>query len=357
MKKFICVLMICLITVTALGLSVYAAVPYDNLIGFYNMEGELKDLVSEKYGTLWNGASFVDDASRGGKVLYLNNADVELPGYLEEGGKGYYVEGQWAELALPHIPNADTMTVSLWFKCTENREWARVIDFSDAKSQKLYAIDKEAAEGVGPDRYLQISPLAPTGGGEFLLCSFNCNDMGDRGVPSNRDRIFAELMPENTWIHVCLVIDINGKTPNVLYVNGVPYESNHSGPADDPAPAEFSPKDLLSSPEGLKNAFVGRSPYENEDDYIMWGYVDDIAIFDVALTAAQVAELRATDLSMGIPGRIAIVEEETAEEAAPPSTTVPPTVTSPVTSDAGLIILAGIMMIAGFVVFRKKNTI
>jgi len=263
--------------------------PYDHMIAAYNMEGELKNSVTGNVGKLWNGASFVDDADRGGKVLYLNNDDVVDPG----NGAGYDQEGQWAELAAPYIPDSDAMTISIWFKLKEPRNWARAIDMGDARAQTLLA---EGEGGVlAPDRFINISPIANTGGGDYLVGTFNCNDMTDLGLPNARDRAWADPSDEGVWIHAVYVIS-KDDTPNILYVNGVPHESSNSNPGDDPEPAAFSPKDIIAAEYGLKNAYVGRSAHEQNGDQIMNGWIDDITIFDVALTANQVAGLKAADL-------------------------------------------------------------
>jgi len=358
MKKFLCILLICALTIPAFILSVSAAVPYDNMIALYNMEGNLKNSVSGQEGTLKNGASFVNDAERG-TVLYLNNDDVISPG--QEGG--YDTVGQWAMLAAPYVPDSDQMTVSIWLKLKERRNWARSIDIGDAKAQNNM-------DG-GPDRFMNISPFAGTAGGEWFVGTVNAND-GELGIPDNRDRIWAEPADENVWIHAVLVINKDGSTPNTLYVNGVPHLSAHSSPDDDPEPSEISPKHILAAPEGLRNVFLGRSAYENNGDQIFNGWIDDVVIFNVALTADQVAELNKADLSKGDPSKAAAAPEAPAEPAAPevapadapvvdtaPAVVTPPPAPKPVavkTGDAGIIVLAGIMMIAaaGVVVFKRK---
>lgn len=263
--------------------------PYDHAIAIYNMEGELKNSITGNIGKLWNGASIVEDSDRGGKVLYLNNDDVVSPGE----GLGYDQEGQWAELAAPYIPDSDAMTISIWFKLKEPRNWARAIDMGDARAQTLLA---EGESGVlAPDRFVNISPIANTAGGDYLVGTFNCNDMTDLGLPNARDRAWADPADEGVWIHAVYVISKDG-TPNVLYVNGVAHQSSNSNPEDDPEPAAFSPKDIIAAEYGLKNAFVGRSAHEQNGDQIMNGWIDDITIFDVALTANQIAGLKAADL-------------------------------------------------------------
>ena len=346
-KKILGILMICVLVLPVLSLSVFAAVPYDNMTALYNMEGELKNSMSGGTGTLWNGASFVSDSDRG-SVLYLNNDGVVSPGT----GAGYAAEGQWAELSAPYIPDSDAMTISIWFKATELRTWARAIDLGDAKAQTALAAGDTAT--VGPDRFINISPT----NGENTIGTFNVND-STAGVANNRDRVFADVISENTWVHAVYVISKDG-TPNVLYVNGVPFESTHGAAADAPEAAEFSPKDILAAPAGLRNVFLGRSAYENNGDQIFNGYIDDVTIFNVALTADQVAELNKADLKNGNPA--AAVEEV----AAAPAEAAPVIVTSLVSGDGGAVsapqtadalsiaVLMALVSGAGLVIKKRK---
>jgi hypothetical protein len=356
MKKLLCILLVCVLAVPLLSLSVSAAVPYDNAIAIYNMEGNLKNSVSGQEGTLKNGASFISDATRG-NVLYLNNDAVESPG----NGEGYDKEGQWAMLAAPYVPDSDQMTISIWLKVKELRTWARAIDIGDARAQNMLADGDTTTQG--PNRFINISPT----NGSNTIGTFNCNDSTE-GIPNNRDRVFADEIDEGVWVHACLVIDAASGKPNVMYVNGVAFESTHTNAGDDPEPAVFSPKDILAAPDGLRNVFLGRSAYENNGDQIFNGWIDDVVIFNVALTADQVAELNKADLSKGNPANaVADVVAPPAEntpvdvpEVAPadpaPVAPVKPVTPSVKTGDAGIIALSVVMIIAaaGVVVLRRK---
>jgi hypothetical protein len=329
------------------------------------MEGNLKDSVTGAEGTLKNGASFVNDAERG-SVLYLNNDSVVSPGDTANGELGYDKEGQWAELAAPYIPDSDQMTISIWFKAAELRTWARAIDLGDAKAQNALANGETAT--VGPDRFINISPT----NGSNTIGTFNENDSTE-GISNNRDRVFADLVDENVWVHAVFVIDAASGNPDVLYINGTPFESSHGNAGDDPEPAVFSPKDILASPEGVRNAFLGRSAYENNTDQIFNGYIDDVAIFDVALTADQVAELDKADFKNGNPAAVIAPAPDTAQpaEAAPvvdaaaPQTPAPaPDVSAanvspaPQTGDSipMLIILTAVSLIGAVIFVRLKRT-
>jgi hypothetical protein len=340
-----------MLVLPVLSIGVFADVPYDNMMALYNMESELKNSISGGTGTLWNGASFVNDSERGG-VLYLNNDGIVSPGE----GAGYAAEGQWAELSAPYIPDSDAMTISIWFKATELRTWARAIDLGDAKAQVALAAGDTAT--VGPDRFINISPT----NGENTIGTFNVND-STAGVANNRDRVFADVIGENAWVHAVYVISKDG-TPNVLYINGKAFESTHGGNADAPEAAEFSPKDVLAAPSGLRNVFLGRSAYENNGDQIFNGYIDDVTIFNVALTADQVAELNKADLKNGNPAAAVeevVVADDSAAAAAPAdapavATTAPTTrPAAPQTADAlSIAIIMAIVSGAGLVIKKRK---
>lgn len=350
MKKITGIILVCVMisTLISAGYIVSAAesVPFDNMIALYNMTGNtLKDQISGNDGKLWNGASFVEHDGR--NALFLNNADVISPGT----GLGYDNEGQWAEMAAPHIPDSDELTISLWIKMSELRNWARAIDLGDANAQNEKASGNTAT--VGPNRFINISP---TNGSNFIG-TFNCNDMPV--VPNTRDRSFGDQPEADTWIHAVYVVN-KGK-PNVLYVNGTAYESTNGNAGEDAVPATYSPKDLLAAESGLRNGFIGRSAYENNGDQIFYGYISDVSIFNVALTAGQVAELGKTDFSMGNPADISVEEvvvdtPQAETEAAVVKVDTGAVVTkAPATSDMTFVMI-GVLLIAsvGFVILRKK---
>jgi hypothetical protein len=316
------------------------------------MADGMKDAVSGNSGQLINGAKIVQDAQRG-NVLFCDN----------EGGIKVTEDAQWAELANHHIPDSDEMTISIWFKAKELLDGApRVFETGDARP---------LTEGdTVPLRFICIHPHRSFGD-VGVQATLNCNDLTDV-VPNNRDRAFSP--PEDTaildeWVHVVWVIN-TGK-PNTMYVNGVPYMSHHGGGPDDPAEdAVFSPKDVLTAPEGTRNALLGRSGEEGTAavNPVFNGYISDVAIFSVALTADQVAEIAKADLSKGDPSKAAAVVEEApaaaetpAEAPAPvveaaPAPAPAPAPVAPRVGDAGIIGLTSIMMIAaaGVVVFKRK---
>ena len=346
MRKIICILTICaLVAAPVFTLGVSAAVPYDNMIALYNMEGDLKDSVSGKDGTIMNGASFVDDSERGGKVLHLNNDNVTAPGQ----GLGYDAEGQHAILAEHHIPDSDQMTISIWFKVKEHRTWARVIDFGDARAETQDS----------PNRFINISPT----NGEFTVGTLNINDSSD-GIPNNRDRVFADVVNENEWIHAVLVINAKSGSPNVLYLNGKAFQSTNGGGTDAPDPAFFSPKDVLTADDGIGKTYIGRSRFENNGDQIFNGYIDNIAIFNVAFTADQVAELNKVDFNAGNPATAvppAVEESPAAPEAAPaPVAAVVAPAAAPVavpqTNDSGIVMMIVLALLGSAIfVYAKKS--
>jgi len=324
------------------------------MIALYNMEGgEFKDLISGSAGTLKNGASLIADSERGGNVLYLNNDDVVSPGT----GLGYDSEGQHAILAAPHVPSTDAMTISVWFKAKELRNWARVIDLGDAKAQ----FDNN------PDRFINISPT----NGEYTIGTVNVNDGGGFSVPNNRDRVFASLVSANTWIHAVLVINPPSGNPNVLYLNGTPYQSTSGGAGDAPNAATFTPKIVSEALDGLGNGLLGRSRFENNGDQVFNGWIDDVAIFDVALTADQVTELRNTssaNLNPTSQQAPVAVEPPAGAQVDPPNQNAPATETAPTPAPATtntqttaprtgstVVIMLAVLAASGFAIIKSKK--
>lgn len=345
MKKIICTLMIgTLLLAMTLSIGVYAAIPYDNMIALYTMDNDLKDSISGKAGTLKNGASFIADSARG-NVLFLDNKDVVSPGT----GKGYDAEGQHAILAESHIPDSDTMTVSIWFKVIELRNWARVIDMGDARAETLDS----------PNRFINISPT----NGTNTIGTVNVNDGASFGftVANNRDRVFADLVAVDTWVHAVLVIDATDDKPNVLYLNGVAFESGHGNAGDPAEKSEFSPKDILAAVDGIGSTYIGRSRYNNNGDQIFNGYVDDIAIFDIALSAEQVKELMnaKSDALLPAPEVVeeVVVEAPAAEVAAPAETAAPAPAPAkaPQTSDASILVLFAVLLASGYAIVKTRK--
>lgn len=351
MKKIICVLVCMLLVVPALITNVFAEVPYDHMIGLYNMEGELKDSITGAIGQLYNGASLENDAERG-SVLHINNDGMDLTNQ-----DGALDEGQWAELAASYVPNSNEMTVSIWFKQKEGRNWARAIDMGDGEP------------GGGPERFLNITPYANTAGGTYMIGTVNEND-GSLGISNNRDRIWADPAEDGKWYHAVLVIKVDGSSPNILYVNGVPFKSGHDDLTEEPA--EISPSHILETPNReMRNAYLGRSSFEANADQMMNGYIDDITIFDVALTAEQVAELMNADLKNGNPLNAVAANEpesetaapETVEEAAevtepaaPQPAAASSTPAAPQTGDAALIFIVLSLVSASAFIFIRKRT-
>jgi len=301
MKKFISILLISMMMFSLIAVSGVSAadeIPWDKMIALYNMAGGIKDDVSGKDGLLVGGASIVQDAERG-SVLFLDNPDgIKV---VDDGA-------QWAELADHHIPDSDEMTISLWFYAKEYLEGApRVFETGDARPVN---------EGdTVPLRFICIHPHRSSGD-VGVQATLNCNDLTDI-VPNNRDRAFSpadDTAVLDKWVHVVWVIN-KGK-PNTMYVNGVAYQSTQGGDGDGADNAVFSPKDVLTAPEGTRNAFLGRSGEEGTAavNPCFNGYLSDLSIFSVALGAGQVAELSKTDFSKGNPANVAAVVEIQADE-------------------------------------------
>jgi hypothetical protein len=239
------------------------------MIALYNMTDGLTNAITGMSGTLHNQASIVTDAEHG-RVLYLNNP----VGHVAQLAGGYESNGQWASLSAPHIPDSDSMTISIWFKQRTLRTWARIVDLGDTRAQ--------STEANSPLRFISITPYDGNHQFQGIIACFDIND--------NRDRSTAPTPELNEWTHAVFVIDASRPLPTAtLYVNGIASTATQM--------FGHSPKDILSAPFGLGNGMLGRSRWENNGDHIFDGWISDVAIFDVALTPAQIAALASTDLS------------------------------------------------------------
>jgi hypothetical protein len=141
---------------------------------------------------------------------------------------------------------------------------------------------------------------------------------------------------------------VSAGNPIRLYVNGTEYVGTDM--------AGHSPKNILAAPAGLRNAFVGRSAFEGNSDQIFNGFIDDVVIFDTALSAAQVAALSAHNF---VPAAAAPTPPPPAAAATttPPAQTAAPSAGGPVgTFDPiTLIALGAIAAGAGAVIVKKRK--
>jgi hypothetical protein len=168
---------------------------------FYPFTGNANDASNQFNGTLLNGASIVNDATRG-------------PAASLAGGSQY--------LNLPAGASAAN-TISGWVKWNGGAMWQRVFDF-----------------GVDTTRWCYFTPRDGAG-------LFRCGITTDG---SRYTRIIQGLtaFPTNEWVHLAVVFD--GRQ-GIIYTNGQPAAVHNS-------------VNLLPSDLGATKAYVGRSQFSTD---------------------------------------------------------------------------------------------
>jgi hypothetical protein len=220
---------------------------------------EIKAAILDK---LWADGP-IDTGSGGPKATGPRVAGI-LGNALHLNGSGEYVA----------LPNAFTSsltsdyTISIWVNPTENRTWSRVFDFGTGTTFNMFLT--AAANGNS------VRFAITTGGG---------------GAEQQITR--PGLLPTNTWTH--LAVTVSGTT-GTLYVNGVPAATN---------PA------MTLHPSNLGNTtqnWIGRSQY---GDPLLNGTVDDLQIYDRALSAAEIEALAGPPPTQGSGNVLAYRFDET----------------------------------------------
>ncbi|MDO4994056.1 MAG: LamG-like jellyroll fold domain-containing protein [Bacteroidales bacterium] len=147
-------------------------------------------------------------------------------------------------LALPHeVGNQRQMTVAMWVRWRGGNAWQRIFDFGNSTDQYLFLTP---SNGSG-----KLSLGIKNGGGEQTL---TCESP----------------LPTNVWCHVAATIS---DTEVKLYVNGEEWASTESITL---RASDFRP--------GLN--YIGRSQFAPDPFFL--GYIDDIGIWNYALSAEDV---------------------------------------------------------------------
>ena len=137
----------------------------------------------------------------------------------------------------------ESYTIMMWFKATSDATWQRIFDIGDNSSSSMF-----------------VTPFAYNAG---LRLAQQINGDGEKMVNASAPAL-------NTWTHVA--VTVNGVSENAtLYVNGVKIGTT-----------TFSavPKDYNGSAN-----YLGKSQY---DDPYFAGYMDNVFIFDYALSADEI---------------------------------------------------------------------
>jgi hypothetical protein len=142
------------------------------------------------------------------------------------------------------------VTIALWVNVHTDNIWQRVFDF-----------------GSGTDFYMFLTPHA--GGTTVARFAISTSGYG------NEQRLNAPAaLALGAWTHVAIVLGSDGGT---LYVNGAVAATN--------AALTLRPADLAATP----NVWLGRSQFTADPAFD--GQIDDLRIYNSALTAAQITTI------------------------------------------------------------------
>ncbi len=183
-----------------------------------------KDSVGNVGDATINGATIVNDSTRG-SVLSFDGADDFVK-----------------------LPSAATefkgFTIMMWVKTNNANMWERVFDFGDNTDNNMFFTSYAYGAGY---RFAQKF----NGSTEQMVSGTNA-------------------LPKNTWTHVAVTVSATNKRATV-YING----ERVSSTILDVWPESFS---------GKAN-YLGKSQY---DDPYFGGYMDDVRIFNYALSETEV---------------------------------------------------------------------
>jgi hypothetical protein len=191
-------------------------------------------------GTLASGGGAID----GGTAYGFGKGALGNALLLSAANKGY-LSAPAGLLASNH-----EMTIAVWVYLNSNPSWQRIFDFGKDQNVDMVLVSNNS--GTGLARFA-ISLTGPSGA-----------QLMD--APS--------ALPLGTWTHVAVVLGTGG---GFLYVGGQQVAANAS--------MSLRPADLGSTP----NNYFGRSQYAS--DPFLDGDLDDIRIYDRALTAAEILAL------------------------------------------------------------------
>jgi hypothetical protein len=162
----------------------------------------------------------------------------------KSGKKSLYLKGSDGYLTLPpSVGNLSEMTIAMWVNINNTNSWQRIFDF-----------------GNGTDQYFF---LTPSNGSEMRLVMKNGGD----------EQILSTTKATTGWHYIAVTLAPDAVT---LYVDGNATTSY----AITIRPSDFHPK----------RNYIGRSQYTADPFFV--GYIDDLRIYNYALSADEVETIR-----------------------------------------------------------------
>ncbi len=237
-----------LVAGTSYSYRVRAADAAGNLSTYSNVAGATTEGLVAAYGFSEGSGATLADASGAGNVGSVQGAAWATQGKF---GNALSFNGTSAYVNVPDAPSLDLttrMTLEAWVNPSSvSRAWREVI----YKGSNNYYLESTT------DR----KPAVPAGGG--TIGSSNVRLLG------------TTVLPLNTWAHLAVTYD--GATIR-LYVNGVQVSSRaRTG-------------NILTSTNSLRIGSTGSGRY-------FQGLVDEVRVYNVALTAAQIQSDMSTPIT------------------------------------------------------------
>ena len=162
----------------------------------------------------------------------------------KSGKKSLYLKGSDSYLTLPpSVGNLSEMTIAMWVNINNSNSWQRIFDF-----------------GNGTDQYFF---LTPSNGNEMRLVMKN----------GSEEQILSTTKATTGWHYIAVTLAPEAVT---LYVDGKATTST----SITLRPSDFHPK----------RNYIGRSQFIADPFFV--GYIDDLRIYNYALSADEVETIR-----------------------------------------------------------------
>jgi fibronectin type 3 domain-containing protein len=186
------------------------------------------------------------DSSGNGNHAIVTGSPIYVAGQI---GQAIDLNGSTDFLRIPSgvVRAVEKMTIAAWVNWDGGGNWQRIFDFGDSTSRYLF--------------------LTPKSGGNTLRFAFN-NGKGEKTTETS-------VLAIGSWVHVA--VTLNGDTA-ILYVGGAPVATNVA--AINPTGFDFKPA----------NNYIGKSQFAS--DPLFNGRIDDFRIYNYALTASQVNDIK-----------------------------------------------------------------
>jgi len=225
----------------------------DNLLGYWPLDEET--------------GREIYDMSGGNNDGMCQNSYSRIPGQIDNGlhftPGGYgLMDANLRSLSFPY-------TIALWI----NRE--------DDSARAILATEDVGGQYFGT--WMSISSSGQV--------QINFGNGGSPGPGSRKTKVSTSAVAKNIWTHVAAVV--NSATDMTLYIDGVDAGGTYSGTAT-----------------SMAHGVAGRMQFGYQTsaiDPILYyrGGMDDIRVYDTALTQEQIGRLAADTLTTGIAGKIA----------------------------------------------------